>query len=254
MALQAQVGINTPNPKATLDVVGKASDADALDGIIPPRLKGVDLKAKTYTLEQQGAIVYVTTPDTNPSAQTMNVTSKGYYYFDGSSWQRFSEKAYTDSETVKVSGTSFQRAALTGDVTAEQNSNQTKVTKIQGSAVSATAPVVGQLLVWNGTQWTPTGGLRVVSPSNGIDANGKATLEATDNGGYVYVDNTTSTTVEVPDSLPLGFSCVIVQNNTGQVTVLNSASSRGSKTRTQHSAIGVIKSTNTSITVTGDAI
>ncbi|MBT0572960.1 hypothetical protein J5312_05580 [Riemerella anatipestifer] len=75
MALQAQVGINTPNPKATLDVVGKASDADALDGIIPPRLKGVDLKAKTYTLEQQGAIVYVTTPDTNPSAQTMNVTS-----------------------------------------------------------------------------------------------------------------------------------------------------------------------------------
>ncbi|MDY3319530.1 hypothetical protein PG343_08960 [Riemerella anatipestifer] len=249
LALQAQVGINTPTPKATLDVMGKALDTDALDGIIPPRLKGVELKAKTYTLEQQGAIVYVTEAETSPSGQTANVTDAGYYYFDGSSWQKLSRKAHTDSETVKVSGTSFQRAALTGDVTAEQNSNQTKVTKIQGSAVSANAPQSGQLLVWNGTQWTPTGGFRRVTTMGGM-----VTLTETDNGGYVFVDSTSPTTIEVPGSLPVGFSCVIVQNNTGQVTVPNSASARGTKTRTQYSAIGIIKDTGSSVTVIGDAI
>ncbi|MDY3339495.1 hypothetical protein PG279_09950 [Riemerella anatipestifer] len=254
LALQAQVGINTPNPKATLDVVGKASDANALDGIVAPRLKGVELKTKNYTSEQKGAIVYVTEAETSPSGQTTNVTDAGYYYFDGSSWQKFSGKAYTESETVKLSGTSFQRAALTGDVTAELNNNETKVTKLQGSAVSSTTPQLGQLLIWNGSQWMPTGGLRVVSPSKGIDDSGKVTIEATDNGGYVYVNSTSPTTISVPNNLPLGFSCVIVQNNTGQVTVSNSASARGTKTRTQYSAIGIIKDTATSVTVIGDAI
>ncbi|MRM83458.1 hypothetical protein [Riemerella anatipestifer] len=252
-----QVGINTSSPKATLDVEGKASDADALDGIIPPRLKGAQLRSKTYTPEQQGAIVYVTETETSPSGQTANVTNAGYYYFDGSSWQKFSGNAstYTPSETVKIEGAELRRAALTGDVTANLNSNDTKVTKIQGKEVSATPPRLGQLLVWNGTQWTPTGGLRVVSPLNGIDASGKVTLEATDNGGYVYVNSTTATTVEVPNALPVGFSCVIVQNNTGQVKVLGAMSSaRGVMTRGQYSAIGIIKDTGTTVTITGDAV
>ncbi|MRM82503.1 hypothetical protein [Riemerella anatipestifer] len=253
LALQAQVGINTPAPKATLDVVGKASSSDSFDGIIAPRLKGVELKAKTYTSEQKGAIVYVTGVETSPTGQTANVTDVGYYYFDGSSWQKLSGKTYTESETIKLSGTSFQRAALTGDVTADLNSNDTKVTKIQGSSVSATAPQLGQLLVWDGTAWTPTGGLRRADATGGIVDN-TVTLRTTDNGGYVYVDSTSPTTVEVPDSLPLGFSCVIVQNNVGQITVSNSSGARGSKTRTQYSAVGIIKDTWTTVTVTGDSV
>ncbi|MNU12744.1 hypothetical protein D3C71_07750 [compost metagenome] len=45
-AVYSQVGIDTETPKATLDVTGKPSDLTKADGIIAPRLKGSELKAK----------------------------------------------------------------------------------------------------------------------------------------------------------------------------------------------------------------
>lgn len=42
----AQVGINTPDPKATLDVMALPADLTKTDGLIAPRLKGTELKAK----------------------------------------------------------------------------------------------------------------------------------------------------------------------------------------------------------------
>ncbi|MCO7319847.1 hypothetical protein OKE80_11045, partial [Riemerella anatipestifer] len=54
-----------------------------------------------------------------------------------------------------LSGTSFQRAALTGDVTAAANNNITTVARIQGRNVANTAPASGQVLKWNGTAWAP---------------------------------------------------------------------------------------------------
>jgi len=78
-----QVGINTPDPKATLDVVGKPLDKTAFDGIIAPRVSGDDLRSKIYTSEQTGALVYVISPDTVPSGQTIDVNTTGYYYYDG---------------------------------------------------------------------------------------------------------------------------------------------------------------------------
>ncbi|MCU7571633.1 hypothetical protein N4241_11020, partial [Riemerella anatipestifer] len=77
------VGINTENPNATLDVVGAPTNAQSLDGIIAPRLTGEQLRAKTYTSNQTGALVYVTLADPNPAGQTIDVTASGYYYFDG---------------------------------------------------------------------------------------------------------------------------------------------------------------------------
>jgi hypothetical protein len=83
----AQVGVNTTTPAATLDVVGKPAMTSALDGFIPPRITGAQLRAKTYTAAQTGAVVYVTTADTAPAGQTVNVTSTGLFSFDGSVWQ-----------------------------------------------------------------------------------------------------------------------------------------------------------------------
>ena len=61
------------------------------------------------------------------------------------------------STSIILSGTSFQRAALTGDVTAAQNNNETTVARIQGRNVAAAAPTAGQVLTWNAatSAWTP---------------------------------------------------------------------------------------------------
>ncbi len=59
----------------------------------------------------------------------------------------------TGSAATATTATSFS-GSLAGDVTGTQGA--TKVTAIQGVAVSATAPTSGQFLRYNGTQWAAT--------------------------------------------------------------------------------------------------
>ena len=91
-AAYSQVGIDTETPKATLDVTGKPSDLTKADGIIAPRLKGSELKAKDalYTADQKASLVYVTEAlaSADTTSKTINVTSIGYFYFDGNIWQK----------------------------------------------------------------------------------------------------------------------------------------------------------------------
>ncbi len=94
-----QVGIGTTTPESTLDIVGKPTDTSILDGVIPPRITGDQLRAKTYTSDQVGAIVYVTTADSAPAGQTVEVQAIGYYYFNGTKWIKliqFGETFSTD--------------------------------------------------------------------------------------------------------------------------------------------------------------
>jgi len=84
------VGINTPDPMATLDIVGKADDASRLDGVIAPRITGDQLQSKSYTASQTGAILYVTAAASSLTGQVVKVTAPGYYYFDGVLWQMMS--------------------------------------------------------------------------------------------------------------------------------------------------------------------
>ncbi|WP_312089204.1 hypothetical protein [Chryseobacterium sp.] len=98
-AQDGRVGINTTAPAATLDVVASPSNATRIDGLIAPRLKGIELKSKDglYTANQTGTIVYVTesldgnasTTDTadDTTTKTAKVTETGYFYFDGTLWQ-----------------------------------------------------------------------------------------------------------------------------------------------------------------------
>lgn len=64
---------------------------------------------------------------------------------------------YTAGTGLTLSGTTFSAnpagIALTGDVTGNANANT--VTKIQGKAVSATAPTENQVLQWKNNAWTP---------------------------------------------------------------------------------------------------
>ena len=87
--MNAQVGINTETPNATLDIEAATTEVTSMDGLIAPRITGDQLQNKTYTSQQKGAIVYVTQSVTNhvsDKPQTFSVTNDGYYYFDGTKW------------------------------------------------------------------------------------------------------------------------------------------------------------------------
>lgn len=89
MSVYSQVGINTENPKATLDVAGFPANAAAVDGIIIPRISGDELTAKDnlYGADQTGTIIYATSAASTPDVKTAEVTTVGFYYFDGSIWK-----------------------------------------------------------------------------------------------------------------------------------------------------------------------
>lgn len=96
----SQVGINTEEPKATLDVVASPDDANKIDGVIAPRLTGGELQSKNtlYGAEQVGTIIYATTPSPKagtPGDKTINVDAPGYYYFNGSIWVKIGSKGFT---------------------------------------------------------------------------------------------------------------------------------------------------------------
>jgi hypothetical protein len=112
LTTSAQVGIDTSQAQATLDVVGSPSNTSKLDGVIAPRLTGVQLKAKNYTAAQTGAIVYVTAAETAPTGQTVDVVSPGYYYFDGAKWGNLSGSW----RTVGNGGTTATAATLGTDI------------------------------------------------------------------------------------------------------------------------------------------
>ncbi|ANF49846.1 hypothetical protein A0O34_04520 [Chryseobacterium glaciei] len=95
----AQVGINTAAPAATFDIVAKGN-ATTAEGIIAPRLTGLEIKTATssslYTTAQSGAIVYATSaqPVTPITPASANVSAPGYYYWDGALWQKFDINLY----------------------------------------------------------------------------------------------------------------------------------------------------------------
>ena len=94
-AQESRIGINTADPKTTLDIRGKTDGAGVslpsdMTGLQAPRLTRAEITAKGNTLyqtDQKGTIVYITdvTGGDNLS-QRANITTTGYYYFDGGQW------------------------------------------------------------------------------------------------------------------------------------------------------------------------
>lgn len=121
----AQVGINTETPKATLDIVATPADLTKIDGLIAPRLKGSELKAKdsNYGSPQTGAMVYVTEAlaTANTSPKTLNVTAAGYFYFDGSIWQKIAGNALSITNPWNIENTTT--AATLNSQNIYQNGN-----------------------------------------------------------------------------------------------------------------------------------
>jgi hypothetical protein len=113
-AQEGRIGINTADPKTTMDVRGKADTSGVslstdITGLQAPRLTRAELTAKGNTLygaDQKGALVYITDiTGGDVASQRVNITTAGYYYFDGTLWQTVKGGSDNDWKVTGNSGT-----------------------------------------------------------------------------------------------------------------------------------------------------
>jgi hypothetical protein len=175
MTAFAQVGINNTSPKATLDITAKTSGTKP-EGLIIPQLAGSDIHTATaagvYGSAQKGLIIYATSADSSPISTTANITSAGYYYFDGTNWQKISTgntvSTSLASGNIYVGSASNVATAVspTGDVTISNTgattiaANAVTTSKIANNAVTVAKLPAGAtattFLRGDGTWVTPT--------------------------------------------------------------------------------------------------
>lgn len=131
-AQEGRVGINTPEPKTTLDVSGKKDDLGNLlttdvTGLQPPRLTRAELTDKgddLYSYDQQGALVYITDISGGDDlTQRVNITATGYYYFDGELWQEVRIEPWNNVATKKPASKNTQDIYQMGRVSVGTNNN-----------------------------------------------------------------------------------------------------------------------------------
>lgn len=223
----AQVGINTETPKATLDVVGKANDATKLDGIIAPRLTGDELKVKTYTTAQTGALIYATAGFTGSgSSQTLNVTTPGYYYFDGDIWVK-----QLSGQLPATGGTGTVSNFSAGDLSPLFTTTE---------ATTTTTPVLSFALTdapansffGNTTNGATAPSYNTASNLSSVAGSATATTPVTISGGSNALVNAAGATVAVNNTAPLwnanqlnGTGVAATTPTNGQVLTYNSTTS-----------------------------
>ncbi|MBT2620588.1 hypothetical protein [Chryseobacterium sp. ISL-6] len=164
--VSAQVGVNNIDPKTTLDVKAKGGAGDT-DGLQAPRLTRGELTIKGNTLygvDQKGALIYITDITSGDiSGPRVKIDSVGYYYFDGSVWQKI---ASGGTEPGIVIGYS---ALLTGSqVPWPGNNTSTSIDISLGT---------GALTAWRTDNYTltvPVGqsGTYIATYSLGLNVNG----------------------------------------------------------------------------------
>ena len=126
---------------------------------------------------------------------------------------------------------------------------------IYNTATAGSAPnnVVPGYYYWNGSAWVQIAGGLVIDATKSASFS----LAATDNNKLFFISSASTVTVTVP-TLPIGFSCQLIQTGAGTITftgsgtTLNSAS--GLSTRATNSVIGLVMNSITTGYVFGDTI
>ena len=127
---------------------------------------------------------------------------------------------------------------------------------VYNTATAGTAPnnVIPGYYYWNGTSWIQIAGGLLIDNSRSASF----TLAAADNNKVFLITSASAVTITVPASLPIGFSCQVIQGGAGTLSFAGSGvtlnSANGLTTRTTNSVIGLVLNSATSGFVFGDSI
>ncbi|WP_415326545.1 beta strand repeat-containing protein [Chryseobacterium sp. MMS23-Vi53] len=103
--MYGQVGINTSSPTTSLDVVAKNATGTStnVDGLLAPRVDRA--RAQSMTGVPLGTMIYINDVSTGTATgQTANVSTTGYYYFEGGVWVRLATPISVASTAWNTTG------------------------------------------------------------------------------------------------------------------------------------------------------
>jgi hypothetical protein len=127
---------------------------------------------------------------------------------------------------------------------------------VYNTATAGTAPnnVIPGYYYWNGSIWIQISGGLIIDNSKSASF----TLAAADNNKVFLITSASAVTITIPASLPVGFSCQVIQGGVGTLSFTGSGvtlnSANGLTTRTTNSVIGLVLNSATSGFVFGDSI
>ncbi|SFN58124.1 hypothetical protein SAMN05421594_3375 [Chryseobacterium oleae] len=195
----SQVGVNTVLPQSTLDVVGKKGTTDK-DGLQAPRLTRAELTNKgnsLYGTGQTGTLIYISDVSGGDALlQRINITDSGYYYFNGSVWQKvLNQSSLTASNGINiVSGGNIK---LGGPLTGVTAIGTSAANTLALTGLSTTTDNT-QMLTVNGagvisTQAIPGAVSTLAGSTNYDKSDGSATASNGVGSTMVAIANTTTT-------------------------------------------------------------
>lgn len=233
----SQVGINTDQPKATLDIKASPTSTTKIDGLIAPRLTGNELQAKDalYEDDQDATIIYATAPVTTATDKTFNVTSIGYYYFDKTQgtagrWMKIANPvaAATYQEPWNIQGTTNPSTANTDAI----YQNNTVAIKKQTGITGADLDVLGAIRGGNANTTATVGENSIAVGNNTIASGANSVAFGKDNiaGSQYSAAFGVNNQLTIPSSSTVGAYATFVNGEANQVTqVLSFVNGYGNK-------------------------
>ena len=121
---QSQVGINTKDPKATLDIHSLSTTPTTPEGLIVPSLTRQQTISKDAVYDNTliGAIIYVTDLSGTLTTKTRAINRIGYYTFDGTMWIPFQKEPWNKVGTNQASTENTDDIYSNGTVTINSTS------------------------------------------------------------------------------------------------------------------------------------
>lgn len=177
----AQVGIGTAIPEATLDITAANLTGTTVDGLLIPRVSR--LRAQTMAGTPTSTVLYVNDiSNGTATGTTVNVTATGFYFFNGTVWERLgsgSTNAWNVTGNSGLSGTT-NFLGTTDNVDLAFRRNDTAAGKIGTTSTSFGANALTAGVATNNAAF----GTNALALSTGADnvAVGNGTLSANTTG------------------------------------------------------------------------